>query len=123
MYLVSAEVCKNAWVGFKRIRKTGEIWTGMKDVGSGMGVKNISDLVLKEIHGILKIKNPTKEQIKKYKMTERETFKEFGNLREKELNTKSNKNVVMATIIKHCRSVEGLLSNLGIKTLLSKIHC
>ena len=65
MYLVSAEVCKNAWVCFKRIRKTGEIWTGMKDVGSGMGVKNISDLVSKEIHGILKIKNPTKEQIKK----------------------------------------------------------
>ena len=37
----------------------------MKDVRSGMGVKNISDLVWKEIHGILKTKNPTKEQIKK----------------------------------------------------------
>ena len=37
----------------------------MKDVGSGMGVKNKSDLVLKEIHGILKTKNPTKEQINK----------------------------------------------------------
>ena len=56
-------------------------------------------------------------------MTEREIFKEFGNLREKELNSKSNKNFVMTTIIKHCRSVEDLLSNLGIKTLLSKIHC
>ena len=42
----------------------------MKDVGSGMGVKNISDLVSKEIHSMLKAKNPTKEQIKKYKMTE-----------------------------------------------------
>ena len=43
----------------------------MKDVGSGMGVKNISDLVLKEIHGILETKKPTEEQINKYKMTER----------------------------------------------------
>ena len=44
----------------------------MKDVGSGVGVKNISDLVLKEICGVLETKNPTKEQINKYKMTERE---------------------------------------------------
>ena len=44
----------------------------MKDVGSGMSVKNISDLVLKEIHGILETKNPTKEQINEYKMTKRE---------------------------------------------------
>ena len=39
----------------------------MKDSGSGMGVKSISDLVLKEIHDILKTKNPTKEQINEYK--------------------------------------------------------
>ena len=43
------------------MQKTGEIWASMKDYGSGMGVKNISDLVLKEKHGILKTKNPTKE--------------------------------------------------------------
>ena len=35
----------------------------MKDVGSGMGVKNISDLVLKEIYGICEIKNPTKNKL------------------------------------------------------------
>ena len=65
----------------------------MKDVGRGMGVKNISDLVLKEIHGILKIKNPTKKQINEYKMTERKIYEKFGNLSEDELNTKSNKNI------------------------------
>ena len=80
----------------------------MKGVESGMGVKNISDLVLKEIHGILKTKNPTKEQINEYKMTEREIYEKFDNLSEDELNTKSNKNVyvrnnVMTNIIKHCR--------------------
>ena len=34
----------------------------MKDIGSGIGVKNISDLVLKEICGICETKNPSKEQ-------------------------------------------------------------
>ena len=80
----------------------------MKDAGSGMGVKNISDLLLKEIYGICKTKSPTKEQINKYKMTEREIYEKFGNLSEDELNTKSNKNIyvrndVMTTIIKRCR--------------------
>ena len=80
----------------------------MKDAGSGMGVKNISDLVLKEIYGICETKNPTKEQINEYKMTEREIYEKFDNLSKDELNTKSNKNVyvrnnVMTNIIKHCR--------------------
>ena len=80
----------------------------MKDVGSGMGVKNISDLVLKEIYGICETKNPTKKQVNEYKMTKREIYKKFTNLSKKELNTKNNKktyvrNDVMTTIIKRCR--------------------
>ena len=76
----------------------------MKDVGSGVCVKNTSDLVSNEIHGILK-KNPTKEQINEYKMTEREIYEKPGNLSKEQLNTKSNKNIyiknaVMTTIIK-----------------------
>ena len=71
MYLISVEGYKNAGAQFLRVRKTGEIWTSRKDSGSGMGVKNISDLVLKEIHGVLKTKDPTKEEINKYKVTER----------------------------------------------------
>ena len=83
------------------------VLTFLKDIGSGLGVKNISDLVLEEIYGIYR-KNPTKEQISNYKMTEREIYEKFGNLSEDELNTKSNKNVyvrndVMTTIIKRCR--------------------
>ena len=61
MYLISGEGYTNAGVFFLRVRKNGEIWPSMKDVGSGMGVKNISDLVLKEIYGICETKNPTKE--------------------------------------------------------------
>ena len=56
MYLISDEGYINAGVHFLRVQKTGEIWPSMKNVGSGMGVKNISDLVLKEIHGILETK-------------------------------------------------------------------
>ena len=50
MHLISAEGYKNAKVDFLTITTTtSEIWVSMKDVGSGMGVKIISDLVLKEI--------------------------------------------------------------------------
>ena len=80
----------------------------MKDVRSGMSVKNVSDLVLKGIYGICKTKNPTKKQVNEYKMTKREIYKKFTNLSEKKLNTQNNKkpyvrNDVMTTIIKLCR--------------------
>ena len=108
MYLISAEGYKNAKVDFLTITATSEIWVNMKDVGSGMGVKNISDLVLKEIYGICETKNPTKKQVIEYKMTEREIYKKFTNLSKEELNTKNNKktyvrNDVMTTVIKRCR--------------------
>ena len=80
----------------------------MKDVGDGLGVKKITDLVSKEIYGIYKKRKLTQEEIKCYKMTEREIFKKFDNLNEDELSTKSNKNVyakntIMTNIIKHCK--------------------
>ena len=74
MYLISAEGYKNAKVDFLTIKTTGEIWVTMKDVGSGMGAKSISDLVLKEIYGICKTKNPTKKQVNEYKMTKRKNL-------------------------------------------------
>ena len=57
MYLISAERYKNAGVECLKIRETDELWVNMKNVGVGLGVKNISDLVLKEIHGIYEKKN------------------------------------------------------------------
>ena len=80
----------------------------MKDSGEGLGIRNISDLVLKEIYGIYGRKQLTKEEIKNYKMTEREIYEKFDNLSKEELNTKSNKNVyiknsIMTNIIKHCK--------------------
>ena len=107
MNLISAEGYKNAKVHFLKIRKTVDLWISIKDVGNGLGVKNISDLVLKEIYGIYEKRKLTKEEIKCYKMTEREIHEKFDNLNE--LNTKSIKNVyvksnIMTNIINHCRS-------------------
>ena len=109
MYLISAEEYENAGVYCLKIKKTDEIWVSMKDCGSGLGVKNMSDLVLKEIYGIYEKKKLIKEEIKNYKMTEKQIYKRFDNLSEDESNTKSNKNVlvennVMTSIIKHCRA-------------------
>ena len=42
MYLISAELYKNANAESLKIKTTSEIWINMKDVGSGMGVKNMS---------------------------------------------------------------------------------
>ena len=69
MYLISAEGYENSNVGFSTIKTTSEIWVNMKDVGSCMGVKNISDLALKEIYGICETKNLAKKQVNEYKMT------------------------------------------------------
>ena len=62
----------------------------MKDIQDGIGIKNIPDLILKEIYGIYETRNLTKEQTKKYNMTEEEIFEKLDNLSEDELNTKNN---------------------------------
>ena len=73
-------------------------WVKMNDVQNGLGVKNMSDLVRKEIHGIFETKNPTKDQVKKYKR------------RKNELDNNSNATFVyvrsdlMSRMIKNCSS-------------------
>ena len=108
MNLISAKGYKNANVKFLKIRETNELWIGIKDVGNGLGVKNISYLDLKKIYGIYEKIKLTKEETECFKITEREIFKKFDNLDEDELNAKSNKsiyvkNIIMTNITKHCR--------------------
>ena len=107
MDLISVEGYGNAKVICLK-NNTGDLWVSMKDVGVGLGVKGISDLVLKEIHGICEKKELTKEEIKCYKMTEREIFKKFGKLSNNELDKLCNKsvfvkNTIMTNIINQCR--------------------
>ena len=108
MNLISAEGYINAKVHFLKIEETDEFWIKIKDVGDELGVKNISDLVLKEMYGVYGEKKLTKQEIKCYKMTEKEIFKKFSNLSNDKLNKISNKfayvkNTIMTNIIKHDR--------------------
>ena len=72
MYILSAERYKNAKVDFLRVRKTDEIWVSMKNVHDGLGVNNMSGLVLKEIYGkyekktlqTMKLRNATRQREK-----------------------------------------------------------
>ena len=68
----------------------------MKHVASDLGVKNMSDLVLKEI--------------KKYKMTEREIFEKDANLTENQLSENSNKKVYVKTML-----LQLLLNGAGVR--------
>ena len=63
----------------------------MKNVHDGLGVKNMSDFVLKEIYSRCETKGLTNQQIKKYKITEREIFEKCTNLSENGLNKKTAK--------------------------------
>ena len=106
MDLISIEGYENAKVICLK-NKNGDLWVIMKDVKDGLGVKDMSDLVLKEIYGAYE-KKLTKKEIKYYKMTEREFFKTFYDFDEDDLNTKSNKNVfvknnIMTNIINNCK--------------------
>ena len=53
----------------------------------------MSDLILKEIYFKYERKNLTDNEIKKYKMTEREVFQRYDNLSEHELNNQNDKEV------------------------------
>ena len=74
IYLISAEGYKNAGVDCLKIKETDELWVSKKNVGAGLGVRDISDLVSKEIYGIYENQEFTKEETKYYKMTEREIY-------------------------------------------------
>ena len=92
MYLKSIDGYKNAKVDFLTIKTTSEIWVNMKNVGSGMGVKNIWFSFKRNIWYLWNKKSYKKEQVNEYNMTKREIYKKFTNLSKKELNTKNNKN-------------------------------
>ena len=62
VYLISAEGYKNVGIDCLKIRETDELWVSLKNVGAGLGVKNISDLVLKEIYGIYEKKRLNKRR-------------------------------------------------------------
>ena len=55
MSVISAKAYENAKVHTIQVKNN--LWVSMKDVGNGLGVKNIFDLVLKEVYGAYEKKN------------------------------------------------------------------
>ena len=82
----------------------------MKDVENGFGIKNISDLLIKQMQGIFEIKKFTKEQKIKYIRSKFEIIKKFGDKKSKYV-----RNDIMEKIIKNCKGVKQ--SNDGLKRL------
>ena len=66
MLNISVENYKNEKVYAITIDNRELFWVKMKVVKKGLSIKNISDLVKKEIFGVYGTKNPRKEQIRKY---------------------------------------------------------
>ena len=64
MYLILSEGYENAGVQSK---KTGKIWASMKNVHNGLGVRNMSDLILKEIYGKYQAKTLQMNKLKNAK--------------------------------------------------------
>ena len=66
MIKISAEIFAKNYV-CNIIDKEKKLWLRNKDIGEKLGVKNIYDLIDKEIKGKFKTNNPTEQQIKEYK--------------------------------------------------------
>ena len=65
----------------------------MKDIGSGIGVKNIPDLVLKEYMVFVKQKILQKNKLINIKwQKKKQIYKKFTNLSQEKLNTIDSKN-------------------------------
>ena len=69
---ISVEKYTNTKVCTIRVSNKKIYWVRMYDAQERIGVKNMPDLVRKEIWGIFRTKNPTKDQIRKYKRREKE---------------------------------------------------
>ena len=102
MLVITVEAYKNARVHTITIKNKELFWVKMKDVQNGLGVKNICDLLRKEICGIYKSKDLTEKQKEKYIRSEYEITKE---------STDNHKNKyarsgIMERIIKNCGRVK-----------------
>ena len=72
MVVITAEKYANAGVHTITVKNNKLFWVKIIDVQKGLVLKNMSDLVKKEICVIFETKNPTEEQKKKYIRTESE---------------------------------------------------
>ena len=102
MVVITVEAYQNARVCTITVKNKDFFWVKMKVVQDRLGIKNISDLLRKEICGRFSTKDLTEKQKMKYIRSQYQITKNF-----KDSNLyKSPKNKPMEKIIKHFRGVE-----------------
>ena len=101
--ILTIENFVNAKIMTVQIKDKKHFWVKMKDVGDGLGLKNMSDMVIKEING-------TKcNDCKKYKLSLQEVTKNMDdNMKDKYI-----RNDIAEKIIKNCRGVKTSKDNVN----------
>ena len=79
MDLISVEGLENAIVICWK-NKNGDLWVIMKDFKDGLGVKNMSGLVLREIYGVYEKKNYQMKELNTIKWLKENFLKRFMTL-------------------------------------------
>ena len=102
MAVITIEKCKNAKVKTVGVGNEELFWIRMIDIQNGLGFKNMSDLVRKEIHGIFSTDEPTSKQIKEYKRSLQELTKSPRN----DSKIKYVRSDLIERILKSCRGVK-----------------
>ena len=102
MAIITVETYQNARVHNITVKNKDFFWVEMKDVQDRLGIKNISDLLRKEICSRFGTKELTENQKMKYIRSEYQITKIF-----KDSNLyKYAQNKPMEKIIKNCRGVK-----------------
>ena len=94
--ILTIENFVNAGVKTVRIINKNYFWVKMKDVGDGLGLKNMSDMVIKEINGT------SCSDCKNYK----KSLQEITNNMHDNMKDKYIRNDIAEKIIKNCRGVK-----------------
>ena len=102
MVVITIENCTNARVPTINVGNRKLFWIRMIDIQNGLGLKNMSDLVRKEIQGNYKTNNPTEKQVKEYKRSLQEITKDSMD----DSKFKYVHNDPMEKIVKNCRGVK-----------------
>ena len=101
MAVITVEAYQNVGVHTITVKNKDFSWVKMKDVQGRLGIKNISDLLRKEICGRFRTKYLTEKQEMKNIRSEYQVTKKFQG---SDLH-KYAKNKLMEKIIKNCRGV------------------
>ena len=102
MVVITVEAYQNARVHTITVKNKDFFWIEMKDVQDRLDIKNISDLLRKEICGRFGTKDLIEKQKMKYISSEYQITKNF---KDSDLY-KYAKNKLMEKIIKNCRGVK-----------------